>query len=94
MTASAPAAANRSSQSPFRPGTERLAAPFRIRGAQAMEFEIEEGEELLFDKSTNPSLLHERRPARAAPAPSWRHPRDRHPPQRAVVIPEEETQPS
>ena len=56
-----------------------------------MEFEIEEGEELLFDKSTNPSLLHERRPASA---PRWRYPRDAHPPQRAVVIPEEESQPS
>jgi len=59
-----------------------------------MEFEIEEGEELLFDRSTNPSLLHERRPARSAPAPRWRYPRDAHPPQRAVVIPEEESQPS
>jgi hypothetical protein len=61
-----------------------------------MEFEIEEGEELLFDKSTNPSLLHQTPPARSAPAPAprWRYPRDTHPPQRAVVIPEEESQPS
>ena len=58
-----------------------------------MEYEIEEGEEFLIDKSTNPSLLHHR-PADSAPALRWAYPRDTASRQRAVPIPEEETQPS
>ena len=47
-----------------------------------MEYEIEDGEERLFDRSTNPSLLHDK---------PWKSPVPR---RRAVFIPEEETQPS
>jgi hypothetical protein len=78
----------------FQTGTERLAAPFGDGGVRAMEFEIEEGEELLFDKSTNPSLLRRKDPATTDPRPRWSYPRDFRARQRAVVIPEEETQPS
>ena len=59
-----------------------------------MEYEIEDGEAFLFDKSTNPSLLHERHPAQWAPAPPLSFRRDTRSRQRAVAIPEEETQPS
>jgi hypothetical protein len=47
-----------------------------------MEYEIkEEGEDVLFDKSTNPSLDHsDERPAKV----------DKRKPQRAELIPEEE----
>ena len=57
-----------------------------------MEYEIEE--DLLLDRSTNPSLLHQRRRNRAKPRSTftWSHSREATKGQKALVIPEEEEQ--
>ena len=50
-----------------------------------MEYEIKDGEDALFDDSTNPSLDHrDDKPARAKPGP------DKRKLQRGELIPEEE----
>ena len=56
-----------------------------------MEYEIsDEGEDALFDKSTNPSLLHrDEPPARRRPGPQP-DPADKRKLQKAELIPEEE----
>ena len=77
-------AVNRSSHLPFRPGTQG-----HFRRFADMEYEIQDqGEDVLFDDSTNPSLKHDDEEAplrRRHPEPA-----DKRRLQKAELIPEEE----
>jgi len=56
-----------------------------------MEYEIRDGEDALFDDSTNPSLDHrDEKPAKGRPAARHSAEADRRKLQKAELIPEEE----
>jgi hypothetical protein len=72
------------------PGEPRAAATVSVERSEAMEYEIDDCD-VLFDASTNPSLIHRRRaaPSRQSRLSSWNPAK---PCRKAVVIPEEEEQ--